>query len=90
MVAIGTRLVSLASVMCALFYPLLFNAFAKDVDLSVPMAFMVTVFVIFMHRENLKRIWRHEEKRLDFSKFSLKKKKQKKESVQKEQSKEQQ
>lgn len=76
-VAIGTRLVSLASVMCALFYPLLFNAFAKNVDLAVPMAFMITVFVIFMHRENLKRIWNHEEKRLDLSKFSLKKKKKK-------------
>lgn len=76
-VAIGTRLVSLASVMCALFYPLLFNAFAPHINLSVAMAFMITVFVIFMHRENLKRIWNHEEKRLDLSKFSLKKKKKK-------------
>ena len=74
-VAIGTRLVSMASVMCALFYPLLFNAFAPYVNLSVVMAFLITVFVIFMHRENLKRIWNHEEAKLDLSKFSRKKKK---------------
>ena len=80
-VAIGTRLVSLASVMCALFYPLLFNAFAPYVNLSVVMAFMITVFVIFMHRENLKRIWNHEESKLDLSKFSRKKKKSAEEAI---------
>ena len=79
-VAIGTRLVSLASVMCALFYPLLFHAFALHVNMSVPMAFLITVFVIFMHRENLKRIWNHEESRLDLSKFSRKKKKKNQEA----------
>ena len=79
-VAIGTRLVSLASVMCALFYPLLFHAFALHVNMSVPMAFLITVFVIFMHRENLKRIWNHEESRLDLSKFSRKKKKKSQEA----------
>ncbi len=75
-VVIGTRMVSMASVMCALFYPLLFNAFAKDVNLSVVMAVLITVFVLFMHRENIKRIWNHEEAKLDFSKFSRKKKKE--------------
>ena len=80
-VVIGTRLVSLASVMCALFYPLLFHAFALHVNLSVVMAFLITVFVIFMHRENLKRIWNHEEAKLDLSKFSRKKKKEKAEEA---------
>ena len=80
-VAIGTRLVSLASVMCALFYPMLFKWFAPHVNLSVVMAFLIMVFVIFMHRENLKRIWEHKEAKLDLSKFSRKKKKQDKESA---------
>lgn len=80
-VAIGTRLVSLASVMCALFYPLLFNAFAPYVNLSVVMAFLITVFVVFMHRENLKRIWDHEEPKLDLSKLLRRKKKQDEESL---------
>ena len=80
-VAIGTRLVSLASVMCALFYPMLFKWFAPHVNLSVVMAFLIMVFVIFMHRENIKRIWNHKEAKLDLSKFSRKKKKQSEEST---------
>ena len=74
-VAIGTRYVSLASIMCALFYPLLFRAFASDVPFSILMAFMIMAFVLFMHRENFKRIQNRTESKLDFSKFSRKKKK---------------
>ena len=67
--------------MCALFYPMLFKWFAPHVNLSVVMAFLIMIFVIFMHRENIKRIWNHEEAKLDLSKFSRKKKKQTEESA---------
>ena len=38
------------------------------------MGVLAMVFVIFMHRENLKRLWRNEESKLDLSKFKRKKK----------------
>ena len=72
-IAIGTRYISLASVMCALLYPLLLRAFAND-GLNVAMAVMSTVFVVYMHRENLKRLWAGQESKVDFSKISKKKK----------------
>jgi len=73
-VLVGTKFVSLASVMAAIFYPLLLNAFAHDFALGVAMAVVETCFVVFMHRANLKRIWNYEENKFDFSKFKRKKK----------------
>lgn len=72
-VTVGTRYVSLASVMAALVYPLMLEAFAGDKAGAVAMGVLAMVFVIFMHRENLKRLWRNEESKLDFSKFKKKK-----------------
>lgn len=79
-VTIGTRFVSLASVMCAFFYPLLFRAFSNR-GLCVAMACMIMAFVIFMHRENIKRIMAHKESKIDLSRFSLKKKNKKPEDT---------
>ena len=59
----------------------LMEAFAGDQSLAVAMAVMATCFVVFMHRENLKRIWRNEESKLDFSKFKKKKKEPKAEVI---------
>lgn len=72
-VAIGTRYISLASVMCAMLYPLILQAFA-GYGLNVAMAVLSSVFVIYMHRENLKRLWEGKESKIDFSKISKKKK----------------
>ncbi|MBR3893719.1 MAG: glycerol-3-phosphate 1-O-acyltransferase PlsY [Clostridia bacterium] len=80
-VLIGTRFVSLASVMAALIYPMAFRwaaAMTGTEHLNGPnmlMAFLAMCFVIFMHRENLKRIWNRQEAKIDFSKFKKKKKK---------------
>ena len=74
-VLIGTRFVSLASVMAALMYPLFMNAFASDKPGSVAMGVFAACFVIYMHRENLRRIWSNEESKIDFSKFKKSKKK---------------
>lgn len=73
-VLIGTKYVSLASVMAAFMFPFLMRAFAGDQSLAVAMAVMATCFVVFMHRENLRRIWNNEESKIDFSKFKRKKK----------------
>ena len=45
------------------------------------MAVVETVFIVFMHRENLKRIWNYEERKVDFSKLKNKFKKQGKKPV---------
>ena len=74
-VLIGTRFVSLASVMAALMYPLFMNAFASDKAGSVAMGVFAACFVIFMHRANLRRIWSNEESKIDFSKFKKSKNK---------------
>ncbi len=73
-IAIGTRYVSLASVMSAFLFPFYMRAFANE-GLNVAMAVLAAVFVAFMHRENMKRVWDHTESKLDFSKFKSKKKK---------------
>lgn len=72
-VLIGTKYVSLASVMAAFMFPFLVRAFAGDQSLAVAMAVLATCFVVAMHRENLKRIWNNQESKIDFSKFKKKK-----------------
>lgn len=79
-ITVGTRFVSLASVMCAFFYPLLFRAFFNR-GLCVAMACMIMAFVIFMHRENIKRIMEHKESKIDLSRFSLKKRRERKKEL---------
>lgn len=80
-VLIGTRYVSLASVMAALIYPMAFRwaAILTNTQMTngvnMLMAFLAMCFVIFMHRENLKRLWNRQEAKIDFSKFKKKKKK---------------
>ncbi|MBR0443547.1 MAG: glycerol-3-phosphate 1-O-acyltransferase PlsY [Clostridia bacterium] len=74
-----TRFVSLASVMCAFLYPLLLNAFfpapykvegvliPTGKGLVVLMGLLTTAFVVFMHRENIKRLWNGKESKVSFS-----------------------
>ncbi len=74
----GTKYISLASVMCAFLYPLLLSAFSKinpvNAGFPVTMAILSTFAVVFMHRENLKRLWNGTESKVSFSKISKKKK----------------
>lgn len=74
----GTKYISLASVMCAFLYPVLLSAFSKvnpvNAGFPVTMAIFSTFAVIFMHRENLKRLWNGKESKVSFSKLSKKKK----------------
>lgn len=76
LIVIATRFVSLASVMCSLLYPLILRAFYRGSapGIMIIMAILCTVFVVFRHRENLKRIWNRTEHKISFSKLSKKKK----------------
>ena len=77
-VVIGTRFVSLASVMAAFLFPFLIKWFSPMPDsLHVAMGCIAAMLVVWMHRENLKRIWNNEEPRLDISKLKNRKKKEK-------------
>ena len=74
-----TRFVSLASIMCAFLYPILLNAFFPSpimIDgvliptgkgLVMLMGLLTAAFVIFMHRENIKRLWNGKETKISFS-----------------------
>ena len=68
-IALGTRYVSLASVMAALLYPLILRAFVGNAGgPAVALAIASIVFVILRHRENLKRLYQGKENKLQFSK----------------------
>lgn len=67
-----TRFVSLASIMCALLFPLLINAFVGSGPQFL-MAFCASVLVLVMHRENMKRLLDKTESQIDFGQFGKKK-----------------
>lgn len=68
-IVIGTKMISLGSIMCMLFYPiLLFRFTSENAKAGVLISFLIAGLVIFMHRSNIKRIWEGKE-----SKISLKK-----------------
>ena len=66
-ITVGTRYVSLASVMCAFLYPLLLHAFIPG-GWTVLMGLLTTGFVVFMHRENIKRLLAGKESKVSFGK----------------------
>ena len=79
-ITLMSRFVSLASIMCAFLYPMLLNAFyptlyTTDDGLAylmgkgtvVLMGLLTTAFVVFMHRENIKRLWNGKESKISFS-----------------------
>lgn len=71
-IVIGTRYVSLASVMVALLYPVLlssWNSLVSDgAERDVLMAVIIAVIVVVMHRENIKRILDKTESKISFGK----------------------
>ena len=68
-VVIISKMVSMGSV-CALFlYPIVLTAFTGERGGAKPLfAVLTALLVIFMHRENLKRIYKGEESKLSFKK----------------------
>ena len=64
-IVLGTKYVSLASMMGVIFYPIILSAFSGGQN---PTACMIAVFmavlVVFMHRENIKRLRENRESKL--------------------------
>lgn len=75
-----TKYVSLGSVICSMLYPILTYKIAaaglSGIGLGFPVliSFIVAVLVVFMHRENIKRIVNHTENKISFSKKGKEKK----------------
>jgi glycerol-3-phosphate acyltransferase PlsY len=70
-IVIGTRFVSMASVMTAFFLPILINSWytmmyseGAVAGIRIPIAFLITLTVCVMHIPNLKRIMNREEPRV--------------------------
>jgi glycerol-3-phosphate acyltransferase PlsY len=67
-IVIGTKYVSLGSIMGLIFYPIILTAFSGGQN---PTASMIAVFmaclVVFMHRENIKRLRENKESKLNFN-----------------------
>ena len=70
----GFKMVSLASVMIMLIYPfVLFNVGSTGPGLHVALGALSSWFVVYLHRENIKRIYNHKESTISFSKNKEKK-----------------
>ena len=67
-----TKYISLGSVMCMLLYPLILDRINKIMGVPTGIEVLIAIanaaLIIFMHRENIKRLWKGKE-----SKFSFKK-----------------
>jgi glycerol-3-phosphate acyltransferase PlsY len=57
--------------MCGFLYPLLLRAFFPG-GWIILMGVLTTAFVIFMHRENIQRLWNGKESKISFSRKSKK------------------
>jgi len=60
-IVLSTKFVSLASMMCMLIYPLVLNGVRTvllgGAYLEVPIAFCMSILIIFLHRSNIKRLY---------------------------------
>ena len=68
-VLFGFKMVSLASVMIMVIYPfVLFNVGSKGPGLHVALGALCAWFIVYLHRENIKRIYNHKESTISFGK----------------------
>lgn len=69
-VLVGTKFVSLASIMAALLYPVFMSSWNSIVgnegSLNVFMAFLQTAIILIMHRDNIKRLMNNTEPKISF------------------------
>ena len=63
-----TKLVSLASMVCALAFGILFAVFYPGHPFVLVMAFFMVLLTVFLHRTNLKRLAKGQETKTDFFK----------------------
>lgn len=65
-----TRYVSLGSVICMMLYPIITYKLATHGSIGFPVliSFIIAAIIIFMHRENIKRLREHKENKISFKK----------------------
>lgn len=68
-IVLGTRYVSLGSVMCMALYPLVLSAFSRGQNGTACLtAVIMAALVIYMHRANIKRLWEGKESKISLGK----------------------
>ena len=73
-IVVGTRYVSLGSVICALLYPVFLHSLSgQQAGLCVAMAVLSSCFVVYKHKENLKRVYNRTESQISFRKTDKRK-----------------
>ncbi len=68
-----TRFVSLGSIMCVMLFPLIHNAFYPKQPWTTIASIVIMLIVVFMHRENIKRLWAGNESKISFRTEKIKK-----------------
>ena len=64
-----SKYISLGSIICAFFYPLLLNAFSQGQGfLSATISVLIAAIVIVMHKSNIKRLMNRTESKVSFRK----------------------
>lgn len=75
-VLFGFKMVSLASVMIMVIYPfVLYNVGHMGPGIHVALGALSAWFIVYLHRENIKRIYKHQESTISFGKKKDKKEK---------------
>lgn len=69
-----TRFVSLGSIIAVMLFPLLNNVFYHEDGFVTLTAFAIMLLVVFMHRENIKRLLEGKESKISFGKSRAEKK----------------
>lgn len=64
LIVLGTKYISLGSVMCALIYPLILSRVYQPNIIELVCAFLVLGLVVFMHRSNIKRLQQGKENKI--------------------------
>ncbi len=71
---LGTRMVSFGSIITAMLFPILLDRL-RGPGIPVIFAILIMMLLVFMHRENIIRIYRGKESKIDLGKLFGKKKK---------------
>ncbi len=67
-IVVGTKMISLGSVMCMLMCPILVNRLDPTHPEGALISILLMLLVVFMHRANIKRIWEGTESKISFKK----------------------
>lgn len=70
----ATKMVSFGSVICVMLFPILLERI-EGPGIPIIFAMLITLLVVFMHRENIMRIFHGQESKVDFGKLFARKKK---------------